>query len=616
MPCVQTDFMTAIDNVDKVADNNDMPVPAIDGNRLALMEPIQAALPLITERRRDMKVVIVGGVAGGATAAARIRRLDETAEIVVFERSGYISYANCGLPYYIGGVIENPAALTLQTPASFFSRFRVDMRVHHEVTAIHPERRTVSVKNLETGELFEERYDKLLLSPGAKPAQPKLPGAEIDRLFTLRTVEDTLRIKNFVNENHPASVVLAGGGFIGLELAENLRELGMDVTIVQRPKQLMTPFDADMAAFIHSEVRKHGVKLALGHAVEGFVEKDGGVDVLLEGREPIHADMVVAALGVVPETALAKAAGLELGMKGSIVVNDHMETSVPDIYAVGDAVQVKHCVTGEDALIALAGPANKQGRIAADNICGGDSCYHGSQGSSVIKVFDLTAAVTGVSETAARRAGLDVDKVILSPMSHAGYYPGGKVMTMKVVFERKTFRLLGAQIVGYESVDKRIDVLATAIHAGMNAVQLKDLDLAYAPPYSSAKDPVNMAGFMIDNIANGTLKQWHLEDAAKLPRDGSVTLLDTRTVPEYNRGHIDGFVNIPVDELRGRLDEIERGKPVYVICQSGVRSYIATRILEGSGYETYNFSGGFRFYDAVMNDRGLIEAALPCGMDK
>ena len=563
-----------------------------------------------------MKVVIVGGVAGGATAAARIRRLDEQAEILVFERSGYISYANCGLPYYIGGVIENPQQLTLQTPESFFSRFRVHMKVHHEVTAIHPERKTVSVKKLESGEIFEESYDKLLLSPGAKPTQPRLPGVGIDKLFTLRTVEDTFRIKEYINNNHPKSAVLAGGGFISLELAENLRELGMDVTIVQRPKQLMNPFDSDMASFIHSEMRRHGIKLALGHTVEGFVEKEDGVEVLLKEEPSLCADMVVLAIGVTPDTYLAGEAGLELGIKGSILVNDRMETSIPDIYAVGDAVQVKHYVTGQEALISLAGPANRQGRIAADNICGGDSRYPGSQGSSVIKVFDMTAASTGLNETNAKKAGLDVDKVILSPMSHAGYYPGGRLMTMKVVFEKETYRLLGSQIVGYEGVDKRIDVLATAIHTGMKATELKDLDLAYAPPYSSAKDPVNMAGFMIDNLADGILKQFHLEDLASLPHDGSVTLLDARTAGEYRRGHIDGFVNIPVDELRERLGEIEAGKPVYVICQSGLRSYIACRILAGNGFDCYNFSGGFRFYDAVMHDRCLIETAFACGMDK
>ena len=563
-----------------------------------------------------MKVVIIGGVAGGATAAARLRRLDEQAEIVVFERSGYISYANCGLPYYIGGVIEDPEALTLQTPESFFARFRVDMRVRHEVTALHPDRKTVSVKNLETGEEFEESYDKLLLSPGAKPTQPQLPGVGLEKLFTLRTVEDTFRIKDYINTHHPKSAVLAGGGFISLELAENLRELGMEVTIVQRPRQLMNPFDPDMAAFIHGEVRRHGIHLALGHTVEGFAQQDVGVDVLLKDAAPLHADMVVLAIGVTPDTALAKEAGLELGLKGSIVVNDRMETSVPDIYAVGDAVQVKHFVTGQDAVISLAGPANKQGRIAADNICGGDSRYQGSQGSSVIKVFDLTAAATGVNETNAKKAGLDVDTVVLSPMSHAGYYPGGKLMTMKVVFERGTCRLLGAQIVGYEGVDKRIDVLATAIRAGMTAIQLKDLDLAYAPPYSSAKDPVNMAGFMVENLANDVVKQFHTEDVGALPHDGSVTLLDARTAWEYAGGHIEGFQNIPVDELRERLGEIEPGKPVYVICQSGLRSYIACRILAGYGYETYNFAGGFRFYDAVTNDRRLIEQATACGMDQ
>lgn len=562
-----------------------------------------------------MKTVIIGGVAGGATAAARIRRLDEQAEIIVFERSGYISYANCGLPYYIGGVIEDPEDLTLQTPESFFSRFRIKIKVHHEVTAIHPEQKTVSVRNLKTGETFSESYDKLILSPGAKPTQPKLPGVGIEKIFTLRTVEDTFRLKEYLSKNRPKSAILAGGGFIGLELAENLRELGMDVTIVQRPKQLMNPFDSDMASFIHSEVKRHGVRLSLGYTVEGFKEENGGVKVLLKDSPALHADIVILAIGVTPDTSLAKAAGLELGMKGSILANDRMETSVPDIYAVGDAVQVRHSVTGQDALISLAGPANRQGRIAADNICGQVSRYPGSQGSSVIKIFSLTAAVTGTNEKNAKAAGIKTDKVYLSPMSHAGYYPGGKLMTMKVIFEKDTFRLLGAQIIGYEGVDKRIDVLATAIHAGLKATELKELDLAYAPPYSSAKDPVNMAGFMIENISKGILKQFHTEDVESLPRDGSVTLLDARTPYEYSLGHIDGFLNIPVDDLRKRLAELDKGKPVYVICQSGLRSYIACRILSGNGFDCYNFSGGFRLYDSVINDRRLIESSTGCGMD-
>ena len=562
-----------------------------------------------------MKVVIVGGVAGGATAAARIRRLDEQAEIVVFERSGYVSYANCGLPYYIGGVITDREELTLQTPESFWERFRVSMRVRHEVTALHPERKAVTVRNLDTGEVFEERYDKLLLSPGAKPTQPSLPGAGSDRLFTLRTVEDTLAIRAFVEREEPKSVVLAGGGFIGLELAENLRELGLEVTIVQRPRQLMNPFDPEMAAFLHAKMREHGVRLLLGRSVEGFQDTGSGVRVLLRDEPALEADMVVLAIGVTPDTVLAREAGLELGIKGSILVNDRMETSVPDIYAVGDAVQVRHAVTGQASHIALAGPANRQGRIAADNICGGDSRYPGSMGSSVLKVFDMTAAVTGVKEETARKAGIDCDKVYLSPLNHAGYYPGGTVMTMKVLFEKGTYRLLGAQIVGGQGVDKRIDVLSAAIRGGLTALDLTQLDLAYAPPYSSAKDPVNMAGFMAENLSHGLLRQFHLEDLESLPRDGSVTLLDVRTREEYESGHMEGFVNIPVDELRDRLGELPGGKPVYVVCQSGLRSYVACRMLEQRGYPCYNFSGGYRLYETVVLDRLAASTARPCGLE-
>ena len=570
------------------------------------------------ERSGDsaMKVVIVGGVAGGATAAARIRRLDETAEIIIFERSGYVSYANCGLPYYIGGVIADKDDLTLQTPENFLERFNVKVHVHHEVTAVHPKEKKVTVRNLETGDVFEQSYDKLLLSPGAHPNKPPLPGVDSDKVFTLRTVEDTFRIRSFIDKHHPESAVISGGGFISLEVGENLRRLGMDVTIVQRSQQLMPPFDADMASLIHAQLRKHGVRILFGSTVEGFEEKNGGIDVLLKDHAPVHADMVLLAIGVLPESTLAKEAGLELGVKGAIAVNDRMETSDPDIYAVGDAVQVRHFVTGENTVIALAGPANRQGRIAADNICGGDSRYKGSQGSSILQIFDLTAAATGLSEKAAARAGLKTDKVILSPASHAGYYPHSRVMTIKVIFEKETFRLLGAQIIGTDGVDKRIDVMAAALRAGFKAYDLKDLDLAYAPPYSSAKDPVNMAGFIIDNLAGGLLKQWYVEDAAALPRDGSVTLLDTRTPEEYVSGHIPGFRNIPVDEIRSRLDEIEKEKPVYLICQSGLRSYIADRILTGYGYDCYNFAGGYRFYEAVQNDRCPADHAAPCGMEK
>lgn len=562
-----------------------------------------------------MKVVIIGGVAGGATAAARIRRLDEQAEIVVFERSGFISYANCGLPYYIGGAIEDENDLALQTPENFHKRFRVRMNVHHEVTAIHPDVKNVTVKNLESGKVFTENYDKLVLSPGAKPIKPSFDGVDSDRIFTLRTIEDTLKIKKYTDEYHPKSAVVVGGGFIGIEAAENLCCLGMDVTIVEAADQLMAPFDRDMVSFIHAEIRKNGIHLMLDTMVEGFADNDCGVDVRLKNTSTLHTDMVVMAIGVAPETALAEEAGLELGIKNSIVVNDKMETSVPDIYAVGDAVQIKNFVTDKDTLISLAGPANKQGRIAADNICGGESHYTGGQGSSVIKIFDMTAATTGINEKTAESLNIDADKVILSPMNHAGYYPGGTIMTLKVLFEKNTYRLLGAQIIGFEGVDKRIDVFATAIRAGMKAYDLTELDLAYAPPYSSAKDPVNMAGYIIENIKNGIVKQWYYGDDETLSRDGSVTLLDTRTPMEYSMGHINGFINIPVDDLRERIDELDKSKPVYIICQSGLRSYIASRILVGNGFDTYNFAGGFRFYDAIHNDKALNKKSTPCGMD-
>ena len=563
-----------------------------------------------------MKVVIIGGVAGGASAAARLRRLDERAEIIVFERSGFVSYANCGLPYYIGGTIAEKRELTLQTPESFWNRFRIRVKTKHEVLAIDPAAKTVTVKDLSTGKTFTESYDKLVLSPGAMPTRPSLPRIDSEKIFSLRTVADTLRIHDYVRREKPQSAVLVGGGYIGIEVAENLRELGLDVTIVQRPKQLMNTLDYDMATFVHAKLREKGIRLELGRSVSGFEERGGQILTLIDGQDPLPADLVLLAIGVTPDSGLAKQTGLALGIKGSIVVNDRMETSVPDIYAVGDAVQVKHAVTGQDALIALAGPANKQGRIAADNICGLDSRYRGSQGSSIIKVFDLTVASTGLTEKAAASAGIDADCVVLSPGSHASYYPGARPMTMKVVFEKQTFRLLGAQIAGGEGVDKRIDVLAVALHAGMRADELKDLDLAYAPPYSSAKDPVNMAGFMVENLKRGLVRQWHWDEEPSLARDGSITLLDVRTAAEYERGHIDGFRNIPVDELRERLGELDRDKPLYVICQSGLRSYIACRILAQEGFDCRNFSGGYRFYAAVTKERGMGSCATPCGMDR
>ncbi len=563
-----------------------------------------------------MKVIIVGGVAGGATAAARLRRLDEHAQIVVFERSGYISYANCGLPYYVGGVIEDKNDLTIQTPDSLWRRFRIDVRVRHEVTAVDTKNKTVTVRELDSGRSFTENYDKLILATGAKPTMPDMAGVGLGNVFSLRTVEDTLRIREFVVSRHPKSVVIAGGGYIGIEMAENLRNLGMDVSIVQRPTQLMAPLDADMAALVHSKMRSRGVKLKFGSSVIGFEQNGEKVHTLLKDKCPLISDMVILAIGITPDTSLAKEAGLKLGIKGSIIVNEKMETSAQDVYAVGDAVQVNHYVTGEDALISLAGPANKQGRIAADNICGIERTYKGSMGSSVIKLFDMTIATTGINERTAAASGIEVEKIVLSPASHADYYPGAKTMFMKVLCDKNTQKLLGAQIIGYDGVDKRIDVLATAIHCGMTGPELKELDLAYAPPFSSAKDPVNMAGFVFENVFGGLVKQFYSDDVAKLPRDGSVTLLDTRTKGEYDRGHEEGFMNIPVDDLRERLDEVPAGKPVYVMCQSGFRSYIACRILSQNGYDCCNFSGGYSFWNAVFHDALASKETYPCGMEK
>ena len=562
-----------------------------------------------------MKVVIIGGVAGGATAAARIRRLDENAEIIIFERSGYISYANCGLPYYIGGVIEDKDNLTLQTPEGFYRRFRIKAHIEHEVTNIDTKNKTVSVTNIKTGTSFIESYDKLILSPGAKPILPDFY-TENERTFTLRTVEDTLKIRGFIEQNHPKTAVVIGGGFIGIEMAENLSELGVQTTIIQRSNHLLPTIDCDMASFIHASFRSRGVQLLLNNITEKMSMIDNKILLELSNGKQIYTDMVVIAIGVSPENTLAKKAGLELGLKGAIKVNSKMETSVPDIYAVGDAVQVKHYITMQDVVIPLAGPANKQGRIAADNICGLNSEYKGSQGSSVIKLFDMTVATTGINEQQAKSIGYNYEKVILTQNSHAGYYPNATAMTIKLIFEKESYKILGAQIVGYDGVDKRIDVIATAIRAGLRADELKDLDMAYAPPYSSAKDPVNMAGFVAENIKNGVVKQFYYEDIPSLRERKDVILLDTRTPFEYMRGRADGFINIPLDDLRERMVELDKSKKIYVMCQSGLRSYLATRILMQNGFDAYNFAGGFRLYSIIKNEELLSNRCYSCGMEK
>lgn len=562
-----------------------------------------------------MKVLIIGGVAGGATAAARLRRLDENAEIIVLERSGYVSYANCGLPYYIGGVIEEKKKLTLQTPESFKSRFRIDVRVGQEAVSIDPTAKTVAVKRLEDGTEYTESYDKLILSPGAKAIVPPFPGIEDERIFTLRTVEDTFRIKEYIEKAKPEHAVVVGGGFIGLEMAENLMHQGIKTSLLQLLEQVMPPFDYDMACEMHTYLRSKGLDLKLNTKVTGFAPDGEELSVLMENAEPLKADLVIMAVGVAPDSSLTKAAGLELGVRGAIRVNERMQTSDPDIYAVGDAVEVLNFVSREPALVSLAGPANKQGRIAADNICGLKHEFKGAQGSSVIKLFDMTAASTGLNESMAQAAGIKYDKTVNYSVSHASYYPGASNMTLKTLFDPEDGRILGAQIVGFDGVDKRLDVMASAIRAGMTAEDLTELELSYAPPYSSAKDPVNMAGYTIENVVGGLVKQFHWHDVEKLPEDGSVIRLDVRKPDEYGRGHIAGTVNIPLDELRERLDELDSSKPVYVNCHSGLRSYLACRILTGHGFECYNLSGGYRFYSVVMENKAPdSQPEHPCGV--
>ncbi len=563
-----------------------------------------------------MKVIIVGGVAGGASAAARLRRLDENAQITMYERSGYISYANCGLPYYIGGVITDRRQLTLQTPDSFYKRFRVDVKVNHEVLSIDRVNHTVEVKNLSTGEIFTDNYDKLVLSPGAKAVKPPIPGIESERIFTLRTVEDTYWIADEIKALKAESAVVIGGGFIGIEAAENLTGIGLSVSLCEASPQVLSQFDDDMIPQVHAVIREKGINLILGRAISSFEEKEDGIESVLSDGEHIKSDIVLLAIGVAPDSALAVSAGIKTGIKGAITVDEHMLTSDPDIYAVGDAAEIEELVTGSKANIPLAGPANKQGRITADNIAGISSSYKGTMGTSVLKIFDITAASTGINERRARAMSLKYDKVILSPSSHASYYPGGKVMTMKVLFDPDKDRLLGAQIIGYDGVDKRIDVIATALRAGMRASELAALELAYAPPYSSAKDPVNMAGFIIENVINQKVRHFFYDDIPSLQKKDDAFLLDTRTMREYTAGHAPGFINIPVDELRERLNEVPCDKTVYVMCQSGLRSYIACRILSAHGYRCFNFAGGYRLYSSIAGEKVINSSSYDCGMDK
>lgn len=549
-----------------------------------------------------MKTLIIGGVAGGASAAARLRRLREKDEIVMLERGEYVSFANCGLPYFIGGVITDKSKLTLQTPESFKARFNIDVRVQSEAVKIDPAQKTVAVKDLKTGEIYNESYDNLILSPGAEPVKPNIEGADASFVFTLRNIPDTMKIKAFLNEKQPRDAVVVGGGYIGLEMAENLKEAGLNVTVAELSEHLIPSLDFDMAADVHRYLKSKGINLLLNNGVKAI--KDGRV---VLNRGEVKADMVIMSAGVKPETRLARECGISLNGRGSIIVDSHMRTGVPDIYAVGDAVEVHDFITGQPVFVPLAGPANKQGRIAADNIAGIPSEYTGTQGSAVIKLFDMTAGATGLNEKGAAAMGLDYDKTYIYSASHASYYPGGANMSVKALWDRKTLKLLGAQIVGFDGVDKRLDVLAACIRLGAKITDLTRLELCYAPPFGSAKDPVNMLGFTAENIVTGKVKQFFWHDVANLPRDGSVTLLDVRTPLEVSRGKIDGFINIPVDSLRERINEIPADKPVYVHCHSGLRSYIACRILSGLGYDCYNLAGGWRLYESVINERTVPE---------
>lgn len=546
-----------------------------------------------------MNYLIIGGVAGGATVAARLRRMDEKANIILFERGKYVSYANCGLPYYIGDTINNREKLFVQTAKGFTDRFRIDIRTEQEVTAIRPDKKEVEIKNLSTGETYTETYDKLVLSPGAEPLRPGIEGIGSKKIFTLRNVPDTDTIKNYVNTENPKRAIVVGGGFIGLEMAENLHDLGIQVDVVEMANQVMAPLDFSMAAIVHRQLTDKGVGLHLEDGVSRFEEKDGGVTVHLRSGKQIATDMVLLSIGVRPETKLAKDAGLAIGERGGITVNDYMQTSDADIYALGDAVEVRHLVTGQPALIPLAGPANKQGRIVADNIVfGNKEKYPGSIGTSIAKVFDLTVAAAGANAKLLQRNNIPYISSYTHGASHAGYYPGAVPLSIKILFAPENGKLLGAQIVGFNGVDKRIEMLAQVIQRGGTVHDLAELEHAYAPPYSSAKDPVNMAGFVAENILNKKSRIIQWRELAELPAD--TIRIDVRTHDEYKLGTIPGFINIPVDELREHLDELPKEKPIVVTCAVGLRGYLAYRILVQNGFKhVRNLSGGYKTWSVA-----------------
>jgi CoA-disulfide reductase len=551
------------------------------------------------------KIVIVGGVAGGATAAAKLRRISEDVEITLIERGEYISFANCGLPYYIGETITDRSKLLVQTVEGMSKRFNLDIRNLSEVLSIDPQQHTVTIKNLRNGEEYKETYDKLLLSPGATPIVPPIPGLkENETLFTLRNIPDTDKIKNYVDQHNPQKAVVVGGGFIGIEMAENLVDRGIEVTMVEMADQVMAPIDFEMASILHSHIKEKGVKLILKNGVHSFAEN--GKKVLLSDGTEVETDITILSIGVRPENELAKSAGLELGARGHIVVNEYLQTSNEDIYAVGDAIEVVDYVNGSKTAIPLAGPANRQGRIAAKNMMGQKEKYQGTLGTSVAKVFDLTVASTGNNEKTLKRIGVPYEVLHIHPSSHAGYYPGAAQISLKLIFDKETGKIFGAQAVGADGAEKRMDVIATAIKGGLTVEDLTNLELSYAPPYSSAKDPVNMAGYVATNLMEGELEhiQWHEVD--KIVADGGL-LIDVREPMEREFGYIKGSINIPLDALRNRLNEVPKNKTVYVSCQVGLRGYLACRILKNNGYDVKNVDGGWKTYSSVFGSNIEVE---------
>lgn len=547
------------------------------------------------------KIVIVGGVAGGASAAARLRRLDETAEIVLFERDEHISFANCGLPYYIGDVIEDRSKLLVQTVAGMSARFNMDIRNFSDVTQINRDAKTVSIKNVITNETYEESYDTLVLSPGAQPIAPPIPGLEDSKsIFTLRNIPNTDQIKSYVDKNKPTHVSVIGGGFIGLEMAENFSELGMKVTLIEMAHQVMAPLDYEMAAIVHNHLREKDVELILNDGVKSF-ENEGTV-INLSSGEKVNTDMIIMSIGVKPENKLAADADLDLGDRGGIKVNEFLQTKDESIYAIGDAIEIVDYINGKPAMIPLAGPANRQGRIVANNIYGKNEKYKGTLGTSVAKVYDLTVAATGNNEKSLTQQGKEFDVLHIHPMSHAGYYPNASPISLKVTFNKETGTIFGAQAVGLSGVEKRIDVIATAIMGNLSVFELADLELSYAPPYSSAKDPVNMAGYVASNMNEGRVEtvQWHeIDDIIK--DDG--VLLDVRGPNGFSKGAIEGSIHIPLNDLRDRMKELPKDKTIHVSCRTGLDAYVATRILNESGYISKNLDGAWLTYGAVSTDK-------------